>query len=279
MTLSPDSLKEFLEITFSMPFDVRTENRDGTEIFISCPQNDGFLFFDVVTYISNSIRIVIEIRPQLHAGALVHEMNSASTEQIERFLDYTKTIMKRTGVKFVFSVNGNNVQEINPSLWSYNWRTFSCRITKIPIIESESLYDVYQVICEWTKQAYCLIFSLLTISEKEPEIEGFVEGSPFEVRATRYERNPINRELCLSYYGYQCRICGLDFRSKYGPIGQDFIHVHHIIPVSKIGKDYKINPIKDLIPVCPNCHAMLHRQNPPFEPDQLKKLIDEVKKA
>ena len=48
MTLSPDSLKEFLEITFSMPFDVRTENRDGAELFISCPRNDGFLFFDVV---------------------------------------------------------------------------------------------------------------------------------------------------------------------------------------------------------------------------------------
>ena len=73
MTLSPDSLKEFLEITFSMPFDVRTENRDGAEIFISCPRNDGFLFFDVVTYISNSIRIVVEIKPQRHAGGLVHD--------------------------------------------------------------------------------------------------------------------------------------------------------------------------------------------------------------
>ena len=61
MTLSPDSLKEFLEITFSMPFDVRTENRDGVEVFISCPRNDGFLYFDVITYISNSIRIVVEI--------------------------------------------------------------------------------------------------------------------------------------------------------------------------------------------------------------------------
>ena len=49
--------------------------------------------------------------------------------------------------------------------------------------------------------------------------------------------------------------------------------------ISKIGKDYKINPIKDLIPVCPNCHAMLHRQNPPFEPDQLKKILDEVRKT
>jgi 5-methylcytosine-specific restriction protein A len=161
------------------------------------------------------------------------------------------------------------------------WKSFSCKITKVPV-EFYSATGEFNLVCEWMQHGVSLILSLLTIDDRSISSDLFPaegEGTRHQVLSVRYERNPINRELCLSYYGYQCRICGLDFRSKYGPIGQDFIHVHHIIPVSKIGKDYKINPIKDLIPVCPNCHAMLHRQNPPFEPDQLKKLIDEMKKA
>ena len=51
----------------------------------------------------------------------------------------------------------------------------------------------------------------------------------------------------------------MDFENMYGELGKGFIHVHHIVPISMIGKEYKIDPIKDLVPVCPNCHAMLHR--------------------
>jgi 5-methylcytosine-specific restriction protein A len=31
------------------------------------------------------------------------------------------------------------------------------------------------------------------------------------------------------------------------------------VPISTIGKEYLLDPVKDLVPVCPNCHAMLHR--------------------
>jgi predicted HNH restriction endonuclease len=58
--------------------------------------------------------------------------------------------------------------------------------------------------------------------------------------------------------------------SRYGDIGQGFIHIHHLIPLSGIKQDYRLNPETDLIPVCPNCHAMLHRRDPPFTPEELK---------
>ncbi|HEM0468253.1 TPA: HNH endonuclease [Escherichia coli] len=29
-----------------------------------------------------------------------------------------------------------------------------------------------------------------------------------------------------------------------------------------------------LLPVCPNCHAMLHRRKPPFTLEELKALMD-----
>lgn len=51
----------------------------------------------------------------------------------------------------------------------------------------------------------------------------------------------------------------MDFEKQYGELGKGFIHVHHIVPISTIGGNYRIDYEKDLVPVCPNCHAMLHR--------------------
>lgn len=84
------------------------------------------------------------------------------------------------------------------------------------------------------------------------------EGAKSRVTVNRYERNPIARQKCLEAKGYSCVVCGMNFEEVYGPMGKDFIHVHHVKPISEIGKKYEIDPVKDLVPVCPNCHAMLH---------------------
>ena len=85
------------------------------------------------------------------------------------------------------------------------------------------------------------------------------EGAVSKVLVNRYERDPAARRACLEHYGPVCMVCEIDFAEWYGARGEGFIHVHHITPVSELGPDYRIDPIKDLIPVCPNCHAMLHR--------------------
>lgn len=86
------------------------------------------------------------------------------------------------------------------------------------------------------------------------------EGLKKTVVVNKYERSSTARSKCIEYHGTSCKVCSLDFSKMYGDLGKDFIHVHHIIPIHKIGKEYKIDYIKDLIPVCPNCHAMLHRK-------------------
>lgn len=88
--------------------------------------------------------------------------------------------------------------------------------------------------------------------------EDCYEGAKSSMIVNKYERSSIARQKCVEKHGYQCKVCGMDFEKTYGIIGKDFIHVHHIVPISKIGKNYKIDYEKDLIPVCPNCHAMLH---------------------
>lgn len=88
--------------------------------------------------------------------------------------------------------------------------------------------------------------------------QSFVEGNKIQLTVNIYERDRDARNACLDYYGLSCIICKFNFEKKYGEIGKGFIHVHHLKPLSEIGVDYKVDPIKDLRPVCPNCHSMIH---------------------
>jgi 5-methylcytosine-specific restriction protein A len=97
----------------------------------------------------------------------------------------------------------------------------------------------------------------------------FIEGARMQVTVNRYERNSKARAQCLAHHGYRCTVCDLDFAERYGELGRGFIHVHHLIPLADLGEGYEIDPKKDLIPVCPNCHAMLHRTIPPVKPEEL----------
>lgn len=98
------------------------------------------------------------------------------------------------------------------------------------------------------------------------------EGAQKQVTVNAYERNAKARQKCIEHYGSTCAVCAFDFEEAYGERGKDFIHVHHVVQLSSIGKTYKVDPVKDLRPVCPNCHAMLHR-NPIFTTDQLKSCL------
>ena len=105
--------------------------------------------------------------------------------------------------------------------------------------------------------------------------EELYEGAVVKVLANKYERNQKARKECVAKKGYKCSVCGLDFEETYGEKGKDFIHVHHVVPISSIGKEYKLNVDTDLVPVCPNCHYMLHRANPPYTVYQLKEYLIE----
>lgn len=87
----------------------------------------------------------------------------------------------------------------------------------------------------------------------------YAEGAKKQIRVNAYERNPKARAACLKHHGYGCVVCGFNFESKYGSLGKDFIHVHHLKPLALTDGEYKLDAVADLRPVCPNCHAMLHR--------------------
>jgi len=101
------------------------------------------------------------------------------------------------------------------------------------------------------------------------------EGTLKTVELTVHERNSTARRLCVAHYGPTCQACGLNYEDKYGLIGADLIHVHHVTPLSAIGEAYQVDPIRDLIPLCATCHHVVHSRNPPYTVAEIKAVVQE----
>lgn len=99
-----------------------------------------------------------------------------------------------------------------------------------------------------------------TLSTEE-QTEYIESGTAKKTVVNSYERNQKARRECLRIHGTDCFVCGFNSAKVYGSDYENKIEVHHIIPISKRGGDYKVNPETDLIPVCPNCHGILHTKN------------------
>ena len=151
------------------------------------------------------------------------------------------------------------------SLGSYNWTPQASGI-KIP----QDLVDELNVL--W----YSLSRNIGANTRGDVQVfdgNKYFEGSPRLVLTKRHERNPEARKRCIEHFGAICVCCNLDFEITYGFIGKGFIHVHHLERISDVGRNYEVDPIKDLRPVCPNCHAMIHRQSPPLTINEIKEIL------
>lgn len=98
------------------------------------------------------------------------------------------------------------------------------------------------------------------LAEELAEKKRYSEGAAHEIRVNAYERSVEARRACIRIHGCSCVVCGFNFEAQYGEIGEGFIHVHHCIPLASITSGYEVDPETDLVPVCPNCHAMIHRK-------------------
>ncbi len=102
----------------------------------------------------------------------------------------------------------------------------------------------------------------------------FSEGNVVDSHYDRRERDHAARWKCIEHYGCKCAICGFNFEEQYGEVGKEFIEVHHIVPIASTDGEHDVDPIKDLIPVCSNCHSILHRKRPiPYSPEEVKLML------
>ncbi len=103
------------------------------------------------------------------------------------------------------------------------------------------------------------------------------EGAKRQIAVNAYERSAEARRKCIEHYGTKCTVCSFDFGNQYGSLGDGFIHVHHIMPLSEIDDKYSVDPIGDLRPVCPNCHAMIHQKRPAYSIEEVRQFIEQAK--
>ena len=268
-------IKGILEQTYDIPFITKLITSDkNNEKIIVFPDNEFNELFEIYAEIKNGIRVILEVLPQKFAADFPKLLQNSRPEQKLLFTEFGKNLEDR-GVSCKLLINEQLYPITDSKNWPHDWTKFSLRITKSPLISEDDLTPLNEKLSEYIELCIGMILSLLDIIPLEDKIH--YEGKKNEITTNRYERNPLNRKLCLLKNGYTCKICGFNFEKVYGNIGKGFIHVHHIVPVSLMGGEYIINPETDLIPLCPNCHAMIHKQNPPFSPDELRKILDNNK--
>ncbi len=100
------------------------------------------------------------------------------------------------------------------------------------------------------------------------------EGAVKTIDINAYERSPKARSICVKHYGPVCFVCKFSFEERYGSAGRGYIHVHHLRLISEVQENYVIDPIRDLRPVCPNCHAMIHSRTPPYSIEEMMVMLN-----
>lgn len=113
---------------------------------------------------------------------------------------------------------------------------------------------------------------LIAAEPGEEAFEFAPEGTVRRVIANSYERDPRNKAMAIKLHGTACFGCDLEMSATYGDIAEGYIHIHHLIPLSELDAPRAPGP-RDLVPLCPNCHAVVHLRRPPLTIAELRQLI------
>ena len=251
------------------------EAEKGIEI-ITIPngieETDGFKIFSLVRWKS----VITQLAFGPYSLPFIHEIQNPSLEKRTLSQSFANACVRK-GYKLKFQINGKDITVDKNQEWPSVWKSFILELQS-NLFDTDNEEITTDVIIFEQQTVLGIVLSLTDGNEmfdKEisQEFEKLPEGAKTLVEVNKYERNKKNRTACINFYGPICAVCEMDFEKKYGKLGKGFIHVHHKIPVSQIGKNYLIDPISDLIPVCPNCHYMLHKKDIPYTVDELKLMI------
>jgi 5-methylcytosine-specific restriction protein A len=217
----------------------------------------------------------------LHTEDLAYEtlLNASANASPQALDEFVGILQELGGIGEVSLEIGNSEIEIDAgSIQDSSWHNLAIKVrTTEPFQEEDPEFSQFAQGAIISLNDSLMCFFELAPTEIEDSELGLPEGAKQTVSVNKYERSSENRKACIDAFGTDCQICGFSFARKFEGIGEGYIHVHHLIPVSKMGGEYRINPIEDLIPVCPNCHAMLHKRDPPFTPQELREVMDSSK--
>ena len=246
-----------IEETYCIGFKTKS-NKDELILKLADSDDDKF---EIKVRVTPQIRLSIAVTIEKYGASFLHLINKSDTNKRRQLVEFAK---KNNKGDISIYINKNKIELddfINNNL---EWNDFKIQFNEVPFEENED---------EVVRALTLLIGMMFTLFNYS--IEGFEEGNKEDIHISRYERNPVNKQICLAYKGYKCVICGFDFEKTYGEVGKNTIEVHHTTPVSKMGIGYVVNPIEELIPVCSNCHTIIHKRKMPYTVEEVKQMISE----
>ena len=186
------------------------------------------------------------------------------THKASKKKDYFATIedFQRFSKGVPFKIKGVPLEEIPESRKTNYWRDGVRPITEAVFSRIMSLagLDGENILAD-------------NFQGQEEALISHPEGNKKQVYTTVYERNPKLRSQAIKIHGLSCMACKLNFKDTYGDWGTGYIHVHHVKPVADAGVR-EVNAKTDLIVLCANCHAMVHRRRyQTLSLDELNKII------
>lgn len=225
-------------------------------------------------------RIDVSFRLDNFAADLANAMGKADESGRKMFRSILG-VCREAGSDVIVTVNGSAVDPQGDEMWFATWRSLELTIRRgMLAINEGDLNSDMRIIESWTARAAAAVVALLPVEveaggvdEQAPDVFGFPEGAKARVEVNRYERDRRNRAAALAIHGCVCRGCDVDMGSRYGNGAAGLIEVHHVTPVSQLGPGYIIDPNTDLVPLCPNCHAVVHRRTPPFSVEEIRRML------
>lgn len=213
------------------------------------------------------------------AGPLIASMGNCSDEARQTFIVFANGLAARK-VKLLMRVNGTEVAAAQPSTWPQKWSLLELSLKLTPlVVEPHNEAQLERLTLDLVVPLFGMLATLIGVEENESLTAGETEGRALQSRTTRYERKKLNREACIQLKGSRCSVCGFDFAEIYGQLGIGYIEIHHIKSIASLGADYRINVATELEPLCANCHAMAHREEPPVSLERLRQMVEERRKA
>lgn len=184
-----------------------------------------------------------------------HYFGFATIGEVEKNKDKTYNASFRDFHLFAKAVPfkiGEDYLEVIPTSRKSNYWRDGVR----PI--DETLYNKILELAEIELNTGASIYNDVELSAVDAAI--YLEGGQKLAIVTLYERNQQLRDKAIEIHGYSCKVCGFNFGETYGEWGEGFIHIHHKNPVAQNAEVKTVNPETDLVPLCANCHAMVHRR-------------------
>lgn len=276
-------VKDSILAKYGLFFTVSYSNKEGKPTVILEPadlqKDKGFKILLVLDW----RRLEAHVQFGTFSRDLISEMGNIAAQRREIYETYAQ-IAKNNGAEIRISINGQNVNPLSVSEWPSLWSQFSIIVShRYVIIDEKNVNVLTDFFEKWSNLFVGLFSSLLPIEEVTNDLLGELdtvepillpEGKKRKIEVNRFERSFLNRQAAILYHGVNCKVCGFSFEEKYHVLGRDYIHVHHVIPVSELGENYRVDPRKDLVPLCPNCHAMVHKKSPPYSVEELKNIIN-----